>query len=252
MEAGRNGTAGAKPIEYGIYAWGEVIEGSKADLQALGLGRGMAFPGEPFGPARTLRLRDPRGLLATIQGCGKSGDLFAARIPYEGLPKDDTTERSDAGFGVVYEKRPGSDCYTGPADGLVRLGLVLAEQLPGAPGMRKQYVTIYPDGRVANGPRGSSNVGGRAPGAKWIARLNKSAYQVSIFVDEAESTRRHRASWQARRDWEARASRVPKPARLKPLAAAAIVDFERACAAAARDTGFQHFLARVASAKPGE
>lgn len=52
--------------KYIQHAWGDRIEGTKAQLQDLGLGLGKAFPGEAGGPRRAMTVRDRFGFVVRI------------------------------------------------------------------------------------------------------------------------------------------------------------------------------------------
>lgn len=53
-------------LEYHELPWGDLIYGTKHQLQALGLGVDRYFPGEPGGPVRQMTVVDPRGFRTTI------------------------------------------------------------------------------------------------------------------------------------------------------------------------------------------
>lgn len=84
----------------------------------------------------------------------------------------------NCGQGVRLERMCNSDTYTGHAAGLVALGLVKAEHLPGAPGMRKHLVTIFPDGKIPGGAATTIWPERRAPGAKLIKRARGGQFTV--------------------------------------------------------------------------
>lgn len=83
MEAECNDTGRVNPFEYKQLIWGDLIYGSKDELQAIGLGIGMAFPGEPGGPKRLLNVRDPRGFSTKIDR-DLDGIRYCASIPFPG------------------------------------------------------------------------------------------------------------------------------------------------------------------------
>lgn len=58
--------ASAKPLEHREYDSFEVFVGTKEQLQAVGIGAGAAFPGEPGAHPRQITVRDPRGFKARI------------------------------------------------------------------------------------------------------------------------------------------------------------------------------------------
>lgn len=67
----------ALPLEHHEYDHVERFVGTKEQLQAVGIGVGVAFPGEPGAQPRQITVRDPRGFKAQIaraypwQGAGR-------------------------------------------------------------------------------------------------------------------------------------------------------------------------------------
>ena len=165
----------AAPFEYGEFDWGDSITGTKAQLQALGLGDGMAFPGEEGGPKRSMTVIDPRGFAAKIERpWGGNKQLYVARIPFPGRTMPSLTlTRGDFAPGVVVD-RIGYTCdeYRGSAEALAAAGLVRPEQMPGQPAMRKVRVTVLPDGTTPDGPPTANHRAASLPGAKVIERAS--------------------------------------------------------------------------------
>lgn len=54
------------PLEHDEYDGSERFVGTKEQLQAVGIGVGVAFPGEPGAQPRQITVRDPRGFKARI------------------------------------------------------------------------------------------------------------------------------------------------------------------------------------------
>ena len=170
MKAESNGTAPEAGVRYIECDWGDLIEGSKEQLQALGLGIGLAYPGEVGGPRLDLKVRDPRGYLVRISNSWHHDGRFTAYLGFPHWP-----ERPKAAFlatvvrGVKKREFIWADEYVGCAAALAAAGLVRVDQLPGMPGMGKVSVTIYPTAPprpVAR--RQGIEVGGRlAP--EWFA-----------------------------------------------------------------------------------
>jgi hypothetical protein len=155
-------------IEYTNCFWGEIVNGTKAQLQSLGLGVNKPFPGEPNGPKRSMRLIDPRGLSAKILKWydGK----YAACIKYHGRSIPETEQWVEYASGVRLLRSCWDDKYVGSARALETVGIVMAAQVPGQPGMRKLKVTIYADGSIPKSPTGTNNRLAHAAGAKIIER----------------------------------------------------------------------------------
>lgn len=85
MEAGRDSTSGEKPLRYTQYRWGDGARGIKAQLQALGIGENVLFPGEQGGPKRSFSTTDPRGFPVTVRTDGDG--LFWAAVSFPGRQK---------------------------------------------------------------------------------------------------------------------------------------------------------------------
>jgi hypothetical protein len=255
MEADNNGTAPAARIKYRELDWCDCIEGTKEQLQALGLGIGLAFPGEVGGPRFDLLVRDPRGFPVRITNrCREREESFTAYIRFPGWPEMPSwsSEWGPEVHGVKKREGLTVDEYVGSEGALAAAGLVRPDQLPGKPGMRKVRVTILPDGTLPIGGRTAST--GRAAGIRWIERANRSAYSVSIRVTEEVGTRRLEAHRAANAKWVLQVRALPRPARLQPIAQSKWEHLEAASASAARDIAFQGMLARIvssASKRPG-
>lgn len=201
-------------IEYRKQSYGDLISGTKEQLQGLGIAVGMAFPGEEGGPKRHLIVKDPRGYKCDIREWYNHGiAVFFASIPFPGRDQP-IDERVSFASGVHLTRSTRTDDYVGTAESLVASGLIRLDQLPGQPGMRKVRVTILPNGSLPTGAPNAYCSEAKAPGAKSIRRVSKSTYEVSIFVDEDEQTRRDIASTRRRDAWEARMMAMPRPAPL--------------------------------------
>lgn len=146
-----NHTTPLPVLKYELVSCGEVITGTKEQLQALGIGAGRTFPGEPGGAKRQITVRDPRGLPVRINP-ERWGRGYTARISFPGL--EYTKDRPiDFAPGVQKSGGRGTPTYKGTGAALVAAGLVLAHQLPGPTGVRKQRVRIRPDGSIVLGGR---------------------------------------------------------------------------------------------------
>lgn len=249
MEAGNNGTARAACVRYTECDWGDLIEGTKEQLQALGLGIGLAFPGEVGGPRIELKVRDPRGYPVRVSNRYHNDERYTAYLTFPHWPARPSAEQWTAtANGVKKREYTWFDEYVGGAQALADAGLVHVDQLPGKPGMRKVRVTILPDGTLPAGAHTANHRAGRLPGARWIERASASSYRVNVVVTEEERQRRRAAEEIAESAWLRRVRALPRPARLQPMAQARWANLEAARASAARDIGFQGMLARIVSA----
>ena len=229
--------------------WGDLIEGTKEQLQSFGLGIGLAFPGEFGGPRRDLNVRDSRGFAVRISNQYCKEDEYTAYIKFPDLPKCPSGQSEWVTFapGVKTRESYWTDEFVGTAEALVAARLACAEHFPGKPGMPKCSVRLFPDGSLPGSVRGSS-AELKAPGAKQIERASSTTFCVSLYVASAEGERRRSASRAADLAWSRAVRALPRPARLKPTAAAVVQKFDAALFDAARDIRFQGALARIVSA----
>ncbi|GAB2912198.1 hypothetical protein GCM10027278_36070 [Paralcaligenes ginsengisoli] len=203
-------------VKYSECLWGDLIVGTKEQLQALSLGVGLAFPGEPGGPKRTLNVRDPRGYKAEISNLyHEDDDLFTVHLYFPNWPKSPEPEWKPAFAGVKKCEHTWGDEYTGSAEALVAAGLVPVGHFPGQPGMRKTRVTILPDGTLPSGPPTTNPRLAKFPGARKIARASVSLYRVQIHGPEDECSRRWMASMAAKEEWRRKVRALPRPHRLE-------------------------------------
>lgn len=182
---------GDRPFSYMQYPWGDFIEGTKLQLQSLGIGVDSVFPGEEGGPKRKLRTLDPRGWKVDV--CLQRDGRFGASIHFPDVPESPYTLPAWAPSpfpGVRFRRTGYVDEYIGTAEALVAAGLAIDAHLPGRPGMRKQRVTVLPDGTPLNGPPTAVHPMARAAGARQIERVSKTTYSVSVYVNDNERERR--------------------------------------------------------------
>lgn len=234
-------------MRYTEQEWGDSIVGTKAELQAFGLGVGLSFPGEAGGPRHELRVRDARGFAVSISRQWTGSEEYGARIKFPHWPGRPSAQWAPAFPGVKRRERRWGDEYLGSGDDLAAAGLVLVGQLPGQPGRRKVRVTIYADGTFYGELRPNSNSGrdACAAGARQIVRVSASTYRVEVRVLVEEEERRRAAEEIAESAWRHQVRTLPRPARLQPLPRARLIGFEAACASAARDVRFQGMLGRI-------
>jgi hypothetical protein len=199
-------------FEYCELIWGDCIYGTKPQLQELGIAIGLAFPGEPDGPKRTLRVLDPRGFPTTVKSAANRGQgVYIASIRFLGRMQWEEKQWTNYAPGVrMCSDSSWCDEYVGTAVALARAGLVRLDQLPGQPGMRKFRVTILPDGSLPIGAPTANCAEARKPGAKTIERASKTTYAVFVHVSEEETLARDEKRRCATTEYEA----LPRPASL--------------------------------------
>ena len=204
-------------LEYTQQFWGDSIYGTKEQIQALGVGVGLSFPGEIGCPRRRkMKVPDPRGFLAEIERADYRGEgLFYVAIPlFENHPRPELMAQQPYAPGVTKSEQVSSDEYCGTAEALVALGLVQIDQLPGQPGMRKVRVRILPDGSVLGGPPTANCAETRKLGAKEIERAGAGLFRVGVHVSAEEEQQRYARYMAARHEWEQRLQSLPRPAPL--------------------------------------
>lgn len=207
----------APRLRYSQEDWGDLIRGTKEQLQALGLGVGLAYPGEPGGPKRAMTVRDPRGYKARISRGDRYDGRFCVRLEFPNWPKQPlwrSSEWKSAFPGVMRCERGWFDEYVGRAEDLAAAGLVRVNQLPGQPGMRKMRVTIFPDGTLPSGAPTVAHHQSRMPGARWIERASASSYRVCFRLPDEEVERRRAAARLAEDAWRQEVRALPRPPRL--------------------------------------
>lgn len=220
MEADDDVTAtpDALAVEYDQLDWGDLILGTKRQLQALGLAVDLAFPGEPGAPAR-LEVKDPRGFEATIESAAwRLEGCFFARISFPNWPDRRAARRwparSPAPLGLTKHEAVCWDEFTGTAEALAAAGLLRIDQLPGMPGMRKGRVRIFPDGTLPSAPLTVAHSAANLPGARCIARAGRSAYRVTVRVAAEEEHFRRDFELRADEAWRQEVRAMARPQRL--------------------------------------
>ncbi|MBL8418637.1 MAG: hypothetical protein JNN31_10425 [Dechloromonas sp.] len=207
-------------FEYRELPWGDLIYGTKEFLQKIGLGVGMAFPGEIGGPRRRLNTVDQRGFKCKIEEASYMGERgFSASIPFP--DRDRQFGCSDWEFfapGVQRKAMYWTDDFKGTADDLVAAGLVPIGHFPGLPGMRKTRVVIFPDGSLPKGAPAANHNRDKGAGTKRIERISSTLFCVKIDIPEELGERRIEAFNRAEAEWESRMRSLPRPPRIdEPL-----------------------------------
>ena len=195
-------------MDYSQLWWGEMIVGTRDELQALGLGCGQAFPMSADRRRRPLRCVDSRGLACEIKRYGREGRFVAViRIP----GRESVADQPSSLFpGVTMERLCFADMFRGRVEALIAAGLLRSDQLPGATGLHKTRVTFQPDGTVA--PRHKH----RNATEGFISVVRDGKYRVNVYryVSDAECERRRVDGIAKREEFERRMWKLPRPAPL--------------------------------------
>jgi hypothetical protein len=220
-------TCEPKCLVYRQYDWGDFIYGSKAQLQALGIGLGVPYPGEPGGAKRKMTTTDQRGFPVEVRAEWEGG--FWASVRFPGWPPSpiNRSPKTLAFPGVHKQECPWRDEYTGKSADLIAAGLVKDEHLPGRPGMRKVTVSIDAAGIVIGSPmHANAQMGWKTEGAKCIHRVGD-RYSVMVYISEAEHARRDAKRQVEEFEWRQLVRSLPRPARLDHLNAQVEVEAPR-------------------------
>ena len=162
--------------------WGDLITGSKAQLQGIGIGVGLSFPGEAGARQRKIKATDPRGFPTAVERCrwhwpADGTVVYVAKIlfPGRGMPKDYATPFAP---GVVKTETQWGDDFFGTAQALCDAGLLRMDQLPVA----ARTVRISPSGEVWTGGQRTPPLEFENAGGKVIRRAGKSTYNISVRI----------------------------------------------------------------------
>jgi hypothetical protein len=175
----------------------ETWEGTKAQLQAAGLGVGLRFPGEPGGPSEYLYCKCPLGFQFRIHLPGYdlakgAAGIYTAHSWY--VPREERSKQYEHHApGVKREVwAPGgwnsSDFYYGTADALIRAGLVPAfRYFPGQPGTNKSQASYQ-----KNWERATS--GNRRVTIRKAGKVGQFSLEVSVEEQEEQRRRQLQAA----------------------------------------------------------
>lgn len=152
----------------------ESWEGTKAQLQAAGIGVGIAFPGEPGANKKTARCTCPLGFPVKIKAhfddTMAAAGVFRATSDY----RPEWREVVPVAPGVVRERDLYSTCYVGAANTLVAAGIVpRADLFPGQPGRNTQQCSYRTDLTPCTTANGQS-------WAFTIRRRGKDRFEVKV------------------------------------------------------------------------
>lgn len=215
--SGIDTTAACLELTCEEWWWGEMLVGTKPQLQQLGIGVAALFPGEPAGPARQFTTPDPRGFSTKIQLAyeqpADGPTIYQARIrfPDRDMPKPEAVQFARG----VTKTESYDDEYRGTAQALADAGLMRQGNFPGQPGMRKSRVYIAPDGEPWIGKSsGWIPEKFKSPGSKLVERTGRTTYLIRLYVSDEK--RAARMNIERERDTLAIAAfnSLPRPARL--------------------------------------
>lgn len=173
------------------HAWGESWTGTKSQLQAVGIGEGIQFPGEPGANRETIRTVDSCGLKVEITHESWHQYLGKFRASCRYLDR----EFAFYSYRRPTEHAPGvlnlramhdSDEYRGSGPALIACGLARLDQLPGQPNRGKVASNFGADG-LASFPK---DLSWKVAGFKNFTRVGIDRFVVSIQVSEIEAARR--------------------------------------------------------------
>lgn len=223
--------------EYHHTIWGELIYGTKEQLQALGIGIDAQFPTTE---RRRVKVKDPRGFMTNIRFSPDMGEgIYSASVHFPGR------ERADEGWtqyapGVRMRDYSWFEEYTGTGEALAAAGIVQAENLPGQPGMGKVQVTLFPDGTRQTSRNGHRK---QQPGHLTINRVSRSKFTVQVRLSDEEGELRREANARRNDAWERKMAALPRSAPLTPLAPGAVL--AKQTERAKQDMKFQAFLGNL-------
>jgi len=197
-------------FQYKQFPWGDLIRGSKAELQDLGIAPGMAFPGEPDGKKLRVYCTDPRGFRCCIERDRWADDYYSCSIHFPGRESPEAPVEEIA-QGVTMQRMWWGKLYQGRAEALVAAGLVRPDRLPGSPGLGRTVVYLDPRGQPTD-RHGAHEVGGMVIKKDGPRQLYLSVHDAGM----EEQNRRYEAQWQEHAAWERRMAALPRP---RPLVA---------------------------------
>lgn len=210
------------PVEYTQHPWGDLIRGTKEQIQSLGIGLGRLFPGELGAPVRRAQMLDPRGFSVRVERI--SDAMYSASIRFPGWPENPWDRKAWVAVapGVTKRSKTRADVFLGSAEALISARIARADQLPGPGRPRATTATWAPDGSLAT--KGRSTV--RRPGSKRIVRQSSGTFEVSITIAHEEASARRDRLAAAESEWERLVASIPRPAKLEPLSRCKVMDLQ--------------------------
>lgn len=206
--------------EYHEPLWGELILGTAAQLQALGLGLDIHFPKGHVPRNWRRHITDPRGFHCCITVFSPDhGGIFSASINFpgrDGRPSHRTDRYASPYPGISMCNTIYSDLYFGSGAALVKAGLAKSSCLPSEPDMPKHTVSLSPSGEVLVRSRARL---ARLPGGRTITREKAGWFCLSVTVTSEIATARDHDQRMRERQWELAMMALPRPPRLDAPAA---------------------------------
>lgn len=208
---------GEPGFKYEQPLWGDWIVGTKEQLQRIGIGAGLPFPGEPGANKRHITVTDPRGFKARISPHWEGDGRFTVRIDLPGRKSQDEEPWREIKPGVYAREEVCWNEFKGSPEALLAAGLLMAGKYPGQPGMAKTRVKLAADGRVLSR---NANVWPEL-GGTVVERESRGHLLVRVDIadisEEEEVVRRHAEAEKKKKAWEDRMRSLPRPAPLIPL-----------------------------------
>ncbi len=199
-----------QPLRYEQFDWGDLIEGTKAQIQCFGIGLRAAFPGEPGAPKKEIITLDPRGYTVCIR---RNKVRFLAYIEFPNWPKDPSdSRRQPVASGVFRDVLSGGDIYEGAADALVAAGIVKQWHFPGPANGRTTSVTWLPDGTLATKCDRTE-----APGTIRVRKVSAIRFDVWVNASCEEQQRRSEDFKREYVEYHKLIASIHRPTRLEPL-----------------------------------
>jgi hypothetical protein len=195
-------------FEYRHELWGEVICSTREQLRALGLDFGESL--QPGNMRRPIQCLDPRGFRASIAaaGCGDP-ERLSATIRFPGRERPFFSAPKEYSEGVSLSEFSYCDFFRGTGKALCAAGLLRLHELPGAPGMSKTHIWIYPDGSTTSTlGRGSSEY---PAGSRSIRRASEHLFHMWRYVKRDEQQHRRLQDAAALENWEREMRALPRP-----------------------------------------
>lgn len=197
------------PLTHGWDDWCESWEGTKAQLQAEGIGIGKSFPGELGMPSKVVTFTHPEGFAVEVHPhydrVKQLAGQFHAWARYAEpawMIREKEVRDFAPGVQLVIDM-DATDSFVGTADALVACGLARLDQFPGQPGRGKVQCSYR-----ADGSRSTSNFDRRKEDFLQISRKGKNRFEIQRPASESERKRREIESDKREADVKKEAARI--------------------------------------------